>query len=65
MLLLLIVGGLVISALKNLDAALAAISRLNMSTADLCFARESCILGPLVWGWQYSAARSAVAGHFA
>jgi len=48
-LLLLIVGGLVISALKNLDAALAAISRLNMSTADLCFARESCILGPLVW----------------
>ena len=49
MLLLLIVGGLVISAFKNLDAALAAISRLNMSSADLCFARSSCILGPLVW----------------
>lgn len=48
-LLLLIVGGLVISALKNLDAALAAISRLNISTADLCFSRASCILGPLVW----------------
>jgi high-affinity iron transporter len=48
-LLLLIVGGLVISALKNLDAALAAISRLNMSTADLCFSRASCILGPLIW----------------
>jgi high-affinity iron transporter len=48
-LLLLIVGGLVISALKNLDAALAAISQLNMSNADLCFAQASCILGPLVW----------------
>lgn len=48
-LLLLIVGGLVISALKNLDAALAAISQLNMSSADLCFSRMSCILGPLVW----------------
>ncbi len=48
-LLLLIVGGLVISAFKNLDAALAAISQLNMSSADLCFARTSCILGPLVW----------------
>jgi high-affinity iron transporter len=48
-LLLLIVGGLVISACKNLDAALAAISQLNLSNADLCFSQTSCILGPLVW----------------
>jgi high-affinity iron transporter len=48
-LLLLIVGGLVISAFKNLDAALAAISRLNMGRADLCFSQASCVLGPLVW----------------
>jgi high-affinity iron transporter len=48
-LLLLIVGGLVISALKNLDAALAAIDQLTLGRADLCFSRSSCILGPLVW----------------
>jgi len=48
-LLLLIVGGLVISALKNLDAALAAIDQLTLGSADLCFSRSSCILGPLVW----------------
>jgi high-affinity iron transporter len=47
-LLLLIVGGLVISVFKNLDAALAAISQIN-PTADLCFAQTSCILGPLLW----------------
>ncbi|WP_017298871.1 FTR1 family iron permease [Nodosilinea nodulosa] len=47
-LLLLIVGGLVISVFKNLDAALAAISQIN-PLADLCFAQNSCILGPLVW----------------
>ncbi|MGB3310272.1 MAG: FTR1 family protein [Nodosilinea sp.] len=47
-LLLLIVGGLVISVCKNLDAALAAISQIN-PTADLCFAQVSCVLGPLVW----------------
>lgn len=48
-LLLLIVGGLVVSVFKNLDAALAAISQLNGQTVDLCFARSSCVLGPLVW----------------
>ena len=48
-LLLLIVGGLVISACKNLDAALAAVSRFNLSSVDLCFSQASCILGPLVW----------------
>ena len=47
-LLLLIVGGLVISVCKNLDAALAAISQINPA-ADLCFAQASCVLGPLVW----------------
>ena len=46
--LLLIVGGLVISVCKNLDAGLAAISQTNPA-ADLCFAQASCILGPLVW----------------
>jgi high-affinity iron transporter len=48
-LLLLIVGGLVISAFKNLDAALAALSILDARNADLCFSQISCILGPLVW----------------
>lgn len=47
-LLLLIVGGLVISVFKNLDAALAALGQINPA-ADLCFAQTSCILGPLVW----------------
>jgi high-affinity iron transporter len=48
-LLLLIVGGLVISAFKNLDAALLAISQLDLRNADLCFSQTSCILGPQVW----------------
>jgi len=48
-LLLLIVGGLVISFFKNLDAALAAISQLDLRTSDLCFSQDSCILGPRLW----------------
>ncbi len=48
-LLLLIVGGLVVSVFKNLDAALGAISRLDGQTVNLCFSQASCILGPLVW----------------
>ncbi|HEY9761560.1 MAG TPA: FTR1 family protein, partial [Trichocoleus sp.] len=48
-LLLLIVGGLVISVFKNLDAALAAISQLDLRNSDLCFSQTSCILGPQVW----------------
>lgn len=48
-LLLLIVGGLVLSAFKNLDAALAAISQLDLRNSDLCFSQSSCILGPQVW----------------
>ncbi|WP_410510590.1 FTR1 family protein [Nodosilinea sp. E11] len=47
-LLLLIVGGLVISVFKNLDAALATLSQIS-PTADLCFAQASCVLGPLLW----------------
>lgn len=48
-LLLLIVGGLVISAFRSLDMVLATISQLNMTSSDLCFARDSCILGPQIW----------------
>lgn len=48
-LLLLIVGGLVISVFKNLDAALAAISQLDLRNSNLCFSQSSCILGPQVW----------------
>lgn len=49
MLLLLIVGGLVVSVFKNLDAAFAAISQLDTQTLDLCFSQSSCVLGPLMW----------------
>ncbi|MEO0540628.1 MAG: FTR1 family protein, partial [Cyanobacteria bacterium P01_A01_bin.105] len=46
-LLLLIVAGLVVSVCRNLDAAFAAISQTN--AIDLCFAQQSCVLGPLLW----------------
>ncbi len=46
-LLLLIVAGLVVSVCRNLDAAFAAISQAH--TIDLCFASQSCILGPRLW----------------
>ena len=45
--LLLIVGGLVVGALKHFDAALGLMSQL--STTDLCFASDSCVLGDRVW----------------
>lgn len=45
--LLLIVGGLVIGALKHFDAALGLMSQ--MSTSNLCISSESCILGSQVW----------------
>lgn len=48
-LLLLIVGGLVISAFRSLDMALATITQLNLTSSDLCFAQDSCILGPQIW----------------
>jgi high-affinity iron transporter len=48
-LLLLIIGGLVVSFFRNLDAAFLTISTFNPATADLCISRDSCILGPLLW----------------
>ena len=45
--LLLIVGGLVMGALKHFDAALALLSQL--STDNWCWSNDSCILGTQVW----------------
>ncbi|MEM6837481.1 MAG: FTR1 family protein [Cyanobacteria bacterium P01_C01_bin.120] len=47
--LLLIIGGLVISFCRNLDAAFLAISSLTPANADLCISQASCILGPQLW----------------
>ncbi|MEO0374951.1 MAG: FTR1 family protein [Cyanobacteria bacterium P01_A01_bin.17] len=46
--LLLIVAGLVISALKNIDAAIYALSLLQPANT-LCFSSDSCVLGALAW----------------
>jgi high-affinity iron transporter len=54
-LLVLIVAGLVVSVLKNFDAAVANLSLTNSTSQNLCFyydhlnAVHSCILGPMVW----------------
>jgi high-affinity iron transporter len=48
-LLLLIVGGLVISALKHLDLAVAILARMQSKFTYLCFSQPSCILGAMVW----------------
>lgn len=54
-LLLLIVAGLVISAFRHLDQAVATFVQLNPQSAGLCFYHDqfsqnpSCILGPMVW----------------
>jgi high-affinity iron transporter len=48
-LLLLIVAGLVVSALRHADAALVLFSQINPDYADLCPATGACILGPQVW----------------
>ncbi|NJK53500.1 MAG: hypothetical protein HC936_13065 [Leptolyngbyaceae cyanobacterium SU_3_3] len=49
-LLLLIVSGLVISALRHLDAAAIAFVQLHPQFASLCWsAAPTCLLGPLVW----------------
>lgn len=48
-LLLLIVAGLVVSALRHFDAAIALLTQLNASFATLCFSQDSCILGPQLW----------------
>ncbi|MEL7417563.1 MAG: FTR1 family protein [Cyanobacteria bacterium J06629_2] len=45
--LLLIVGGLVIGALKHFDAALGLMSQLSL--ANWCVSSESCILGTQIW----------------
>ena len=49
-LLLLIVGGLVIGALKHVDAAVGLLAQLDWHYGSWCITkRESCLLGPLVW----------------
>lgn len=49
-LLLLIVSGLVISALKNIDTAAMLLSEIDARFRDLCFSgSDSCLLGPMVW----------------
>ncbi|OWY64706.1 hypothetical protein B7486_45885 [cyanobacterium TDX16] len=54
-LLLLIVAGLVVSALAHFDTAVATLAKLNRQSESLCFYYErftrnpSCILGPRVW----------------
>ncbi|MDY6940159.1 MAG: FTR1 family protein [Cyanobacteriota bacterium] len=48
--LLLIVSGLVVSALKNLEATAIALSTISPEVASFCQGdRASCILGPQVW----------------
>ncbi len=48
--LLLIVSGLVISALKNIDAAAGTLAQLNPQFAGLCFSSgSSCLLGAKIW----------------
>lgn len=48
-LLLLIVAGLVVSALRHFDTALILLSQIDPRFADLCPATGSCKLGSLVW----------------
>ena len=50
--LLLVVGALVISVLKHLDAAAVLWEQLHPAWAGLCaVGGDSCLLGPLVWDW--------------
>ena len=54
-LLLLIVGGLVVSALKHFNGAAASLAQIDPHYGSLCFYSESfandsaCILGPKIW----------------
>jgi high-affinity iron transporter len=54
-LLLLIVAGLVIGALRHFDQAAAALAQMNLQSQGLCFYYDhfakdpSCLLGPMVW----------------
>jgi len=58
-LLLLIIGGLVVKALGNLDTAVHALAQMDRQSESLCFYYEAfakpldrdCILGPLVWNF--------------
>ncbi len=47
--LLLIVSGLVIGGLKNLDYAIAILSQINSHYEYLCFSHQSCLLGFSIW----------------
>jgi high-affinity iron transporter len=47
--LLLIVSGLVLSALGHFDKALNYLLQINPDWASFCFFQTSCILGPMVW----------------
>ncbi len=47
--LLFIVSGLVISVCKNMDAAVYAWEQMATSPMNLCFAQDSCLLGPQLW----------------
>jgi high-affinity iron transporter len=48
--LLLIVAGLVVSALKNFDGAMTILSQINPNYQNIClFDRDSCLLGIKVW----------------
>lgn len=48
-LLLLIVGGLVITALRKFEAAVGAIALIEPSFANFCAFKDSCLLGSQVW----------------
>jgi len=49
LLLLLIVAGLIVSTLRHVDAAAAAIAQISPQFADLCSDSGACLLGPQVW----------------
>ncbi|MDX1977668.1 MAG: FTR1 family protein [Pseudanabaenaceae cyanobacterium bins.68] len=53
-LLLLIVGGLVITALRKFEAMVGAIALIDPSFADFCALKDSCILGVQVWDLSHS-----------
>ncbi len=49
-LLLLIVGGLVMSSLQHFDAAVTVLAKLNSDYSNWClFSTDTCLLGPQVW----------------
>jgi high-affinity iron transporter len=49
LLLILIISGLVVSALRHFDGAISILAQIDSQYAELCFSSSSCILGPLVW----------------